>query len=235
MPNGYSRSPKLLKGALIELSEPFLGPVPNIIVFQYNPETMTRELTPWSASEWSGGRWDQEDPSAQPFDPGESFTLTLELDATDDLEEPDNHPVAVVSGVAARIAALEMLLYPVQNEGSLLGEAFATLGGTVDVVPRGSVPVVLFVWGPGRILPVRLTRFSVEEQAFSPTLHPIQAKVTVSMQVLTEDHFKKSGKTLSTSEELAIAAYKYTRGQKESLARANVANNVEAILGMLPF
>lgn len=235
MPNGYSRSPKLLKGALVELSEPFLGPVPNIIVFQYNPETLTRELTPWSAEEWSGGRWEEKDPSAQPFDPGESFTLTLEFDAADDLEDPGNHPVAVVSGVADRIAALEMLLYPMQDKGSVLGEAFASLGGAIDVVPRGSVSVVLFVWGPGRILPVRLTSFSVEEQAFSPTLYPIRATVSVGMQVLTENHFKKPGKVLSTSEKLAIAAYKFTRGQKEVLARANVANNVEAILGLLPF
>lgn len=83
----------------------------NIIAFQYNPETLTRKLTPWSASEWQGERWGQENPSAQPFDPGETFTLTLELDATDALEDPDNHPVAVVSGVADRIAALEMLLF----------------------------------------------------------------------------------------------------------------------------
>jgi hypothetical protein len=235
MPNGYSRSPKLLKGALVELSEPFLGPVPNIIVFQYNPETMTREMTPWSGDEWSGGRWEQKAPSSQPFDPGESFSLTLELDATDDLEDPDSHPVAVVSGVANRIAALEMLLYPVQDKGSLLGKAFATLGGKIKYVPRGSVPVVLFVWGPGRIVPVRLNTFSIEEQAFSPTLYPIMARVSVGMQVLTEDHFKKPGKVLSTSEHLAIAAYRFTRGQKEVLARANVANTVEAILGLLPF
>ncbi len=176
------------------------------------------------------------DPSAQPFDPGESFTLTLELDATDALEDPDNHPVAVVSGIADRIAALEMLLYPVGDKGSLLGKAFASLGGIKKFVPRGSVSMVLFVWGPGRIAPVRLTSFSVEEQAFSPTLYPIRAKVSVGMQVLTEEAIKQvsRGKP-STSRELAIAAYKYTRGQKEALARANVANNVESSLGMLPF
>jgi hypothetical protein len=232
MASGYSRSPKLLKGALVELSEPFLGPVPNVIVFQYNPETLTRELTPWSADTRARGP-SEEEPTAQPFDPGETFSLTLELDATDALEE--NHPVAVRTGVADRIAALEMLLYPAKDTGSLLGKAFASLGGKVDVVPRGSVSVVLFVWGPGCIVPVRLTSFSVEEQAFSPTLYPIRAKVTVGLQVLTEDSFKKPGKVLSTSEELAIVAYKYTRGQKEVLARLNLANSVESILGMLPF
>ena len=126
MPTGYPRSPKLLKGALIELSEPFLGPVPNIIVFQYNPETLSRTLNPWKPSSGEGTGADSGAANtAQPFDPGETITLTLELDATDALEEPESHPVAVVSGVADRIAALEMLLYPTGD--SLLGSVFGLL------------------------------------------------------------------------------------------------------------
>jgi hypothetical protein len=221
----------LLKGALVELSEPFLGPVPNIIVFQYNPETMSRDLTPWSADVKQGGHWGQ-DPSAQPFDPGETLSLTLELDATDALEEGNS--VAVVSGVADRIAALEMLLYPVSDTGSVLGQALRALGGE-STVPRGHVSVVLFVWGPGRIVPVRLTSFTVEEQAFSPTLYPLRAKVTVGMRVLTTEDFSRPGATLSTSEQLAVVAYKYTRAQKEILARLNLANSAESVLGLLPF
>lgn len=232
MPSGYTRSPKLMKGALVELSEPFLGPIPNIIVFQYNPATVTRTLTPWQPpTEGEEGADSGASSTAQPFDPGETFSLDLELDATDDLEEGD--PVAVVTGVADRIAALEMLLYPVGD--SLLGNLFGSLGGLVDVVPRGSVPVVLLVWGPGRIVPVRLTSFRVEEQAFSPTLYPIRAKVTVGLRVLTEEAFNRPDRTLSVSEELAVAAYKFTRGQKEVLARLNLANSVDSILGMLPF
>lgn len=232
MPSGYTRSPKLMKGALVELSEPFLGPIPNIIVFQYNPATVTRTLTPWQPpTEGEEGADSGASSTAQPFDPGETLSLALELDATDDLEKGD--PVAVVTGVADRIAALEMLLYPVGD--SLLGDLFGSLGGLVDVVPRGSVPVVLLVWGPGRIVPVRLTSFRVEEQAFSPTLYPIRAKVTVGLRVLTEEAFNRPDRTLSVSEELAVAAYKFTRGQKEVLARLNLANSVDSILGMLPF
>lgn len=238
MPNGYSRSPKLLKGALVKLSEEFLGVVPNIIVFQYNPEKMTRDLTPSSADAQTegkgGGRWGIATRDA-PFDPGEKFSLSLILDAADALEEPDNHPVAVISGVADRIAALEMLLYPVGD--NLLGEISSTLFGSGKAVPRYSVPIVLFVWGPGRILPVRLTSFSVEEQAFSPTLFPIQATVTVGLQVLIEQSFeiKKLGRKKTAGDELAITAYRYTRKQREALARANLANSAESILGMLPF
>lgn len=229
MPGGYSRSPRLVKGALVRLGEPFLGPVPNVIVFQYNPTSLTRELTPWTPPDGDaeGGASPSTPETAQPYDPGETLTLELELDAADDLQEPEAHPVTAVSGVADRIAALEMLLYP---EGeSLLGGLFA-LGGAV---PRRSVPVVLLVWGPGRILPVRLTSFSVDEQAFSPTLYPIRAKVSVGLRVLTPDAFRRPGEQPEAAERLAIAAYDFTRGQKEILARANLAHSAESLLGMV--
>ncbi|MEQ9398079.1 MAG: hypothetical protein RJQ04_02830 [Longimicrobiales bacterium] len=234
MPDGYSRSPRLLKGALVELGEPFLGPIPNVVVFQYNPASFSREMTPWAPpteDDAAGG----EEPRTQPYDPGETFSLDLELDATDALEEPGSHPVAAVSGVADRIAAMEMLLYPRREEGGV-GQFLSALGGgSAAAVPECTVPVVLFVWGPGRILPVRLTAFTVEEQAFSPTLYPVRAKVTVGMKVLTPAAFQRPGRELTQPESLAVAAYNFTRGQKELLARANLANSVESILGMLPF
>ncbi len=231
MPSQFPGSPKILKGALIKLSEEFLGLVPNVIVFQYNPESLSRNLTPSLADVEKGGRWKAEN-TAEPFDPGESFTLKLEFDAADALEEPESHPVAVISGVADRIAAVEMLLYPVGE--SLLGGALS-LPGSDKAIPRGSVPIVLFVWGPGRILPVRLTSFTVEEQAFSPTLYPIRATVTVGLTVLTDQALKKLGRKLTLGEEFAIKSYEFTRKQKEGLAIANLANSVESILEMLPF
>ena len=243
MPTGYSRSPKLLKGALIEFSERFIGPIPNVIVFQYNPEMMTRTLEVWSQS--GGGESaasNETSHTAQPFDPPESFTLALELDAADALENPAAHPVAFISGVADRIAAMEMLLYPQGDSllGSLLGSVSVSLGGVsisggtgVQPASRGTVPVVLFVWGPGRIVPVRLTSFSVEEQAYSPLLYPIRAKVTIGLKILTPKDFPTCNRKLS--EDLAITAFKFTRKQKEVLAAANLANSVESILGMLPF
>ena len=112
MPNAFPRSPKLIKGALIELSEPFLGPVPNIIAFQYNPEKIDRKMTPWTAAAQGGGTyWEEPKSNWQTFDQAESLFLSLELDAFEALEVAN--PVAFVSGVADRFAALEMLLYPV--------------------------------------------------------------------------------------------------------------------------
>jgi hypothetical protein len=128
----YPNSPFLLKGALIYFGAPMLIPVPNIIVFQYNPETMTRSLTPWQPPakrvvpvvpevDTSGNLKNESELKAynetlaklsQPYDPTETFSLVLELDATDALEHPETHPVAVATGVADRLAAIEMLLYP---------------------------------------------------------------------------------------------------------------------------
>ena len=249
MPNGYSRSPKLLKGALIEFSERFIGPIPNIIIFQYNPEKLSRSLNPWqppAPSSDEGEESEQQRPQvagislAQPFDPNETFTLNLELDATDALETPESHPVAVISGVADRIAAMEMLLYPDKEGSSLLGELVDAIGdalggggGEDEEVPRYSVPIVLFVWGPGRIVPVRLTSFSVDEEAFSTLLYPIRAKVTMGLKILTPEDLAAYEDSLA--KEIAEFSYKFTHTQKEVLAMANLANSVESILGILPF
>ncbi len=258
--SGYSRSPRLLKGALIQFSAPMLIPIPNIIVFQYNPESMTRQLTPWSPVARS--RTYNEDGTisgdtltgeqlnqlSQPFDPQETFSLTLELDAADALEFPDTHPVAVLAGVADRISAMELLCYP-PGPGALggllnvsvnvsigAGGLSASLGAAADVVPRKTVPIVLFFWGPGRIVPVRITGFSVEEQRFSPTLYPIRAKVTIGLRVLDENHLLNvEGNTSDAAiVQIAKACYKFTQVQKELLATANLANSVESIIGMLP-
>jgi hypothetical protein len=253
MANGYSRSPKLLKGALVEFSERFIGPIPNIIVFQYNPESLTRSMevyNPFQEADITEERTGKKigtahwvSASAQPFDPPETFSLTLELDATDDLETGD--PIAVKTGVEDRVAALEMLLYPQEESllGGLVSSVSTALGGGAisdTALPRGTVPIVLFVWGAGRVVPVRLTTFQVEEQAFSPLLYPIRAKISIGIRVLSK--FEISLFPDSRPKDIAIAAYKVTLKQKQALAAANVANSVksilgsvESILGMLPF
>src|SRR5262245_23068976 len=210
--SGYSRSPKLLKGALIQFSAPMLIPIPNIIIFQYNPETMTRQLTPWAPAQHQityneDGSVKEEKLSpeqlnqlSQPFDPQETFSLTLELDAADALEDPGSHPVATIAGVADRISAMEMLCYP-PGPGALggllnvsvnvsigAGGISASIGAAADVVPRMEVPIVLFFWGPGRIVPVRITSFAIEEQQYSPVLYPLRAKVSIGLTVLNETH-----------------------------------------------
>src|SRR5258706_6402705 len=133
MPNGYSRSPRLLKGAIIQFSAPLFVPIPNIIVFQYNPETMSRSLTPWAPPTEKQLKDDPkiEENLAQPYDPEESFNLALELDATDELENSVAHPQTIISGVADRLAPFEMLLYPPHSSalGRLAGRALGAPAG----------------------------------------------------------------------------------------------------------
>lgn len=211
--------------------EDILGVIPNIIPFQYNCTKLSHTLTPWNPFEVDQTQRGAKSPTVQPFDPKESFSLKLELDATDDLE--DSNPVAVVVGVADRLAALQKLVLPTQGLiGDLVNSAKALVGAANEKAKRPTVPIVLFIWGPGRILPVRVTSFSVEETLFSPTLYPIQATVSLSLEVLTPDVFKgQSGVTI----ELATAAYNFTKLQQDALAIAHVANNVDAARGLLPF
>jgi hypothetical protein len=261
----YPNSPLVLKGALIYFGAPMLIPLPNIIVFQYNPETMTRSLTPWQPpakvvqKEVKDGQVQNESELkaynetlaklSQPYDPQETLSLVLELDATDALEHPETHPIAVATGVADRLAAIEMLLYPPGDSllGGLLGSVSGSVsfsagglsvGGGADLeqLKRKDAPIVLFFWGPGRIVPVRITSLSIEEQQYSPLLYPIRAKATIGLRVLDlDDLVQVTGEAATgATVELAKACYKFTRGQKEVLATANLANAVESIVGMLP-
>ncbi len=243
MSDGYTRSPKTIKGALIEFSRRFIGPMPNVIVFQYNPEKMTRTLAGYfSPAEGTEGGPSQDGvgaapANAQPDDPTESFSLVLELDATDALEK--NNPVALLSGVADRLAALEMLLYPQDDSQSdIRSSVSGSLSGSSsdsERIIRNTVPIVLFVWGPGRIIPVRVTSFSVEELFYSPTLYPLHATATVGLRVLKATELESEAFNDIPGKDMALAAYKYSRAQKKVLAAANVANTAESILGMLPF
>jgi hypothetical protein len=107
--------------------------------------------------------------------------------------------------------------------------------GTRDAVPRLEVPIVLFFWGPGRIVPVRLTTFTVEEQQYSPLLYPLRAKVTIGLTVLNEQHLLNVAGEARRSAivTLAKACYKFTQAQKEALATANLGKTLDS-LGVLP-
>jgi hypothetical protein len=114
--------------------------------------------------------------------------------------------------------------------------ASASIGGASPVVERKEVPVVLFFWGPGRIIPVRVTALSIEEQQFSPLLYPIRAKATLGLRALTlRDLVTCEGNPATGfAVDLAEACYKFTRAQKEVLAQLNLLNAAESVAGMLP-
>jgi hypothetical protein len=173
---GFSGSPKLSKGALIALDA--AKPLASVVVFQYNPEKVTRTIRPKAAGAdaASGEALRLSGP------PEETFSLDIEIDATDQLARAD--PVAASLGIGPQLASLEMMLYPASalvfvNEG--LAQA-----GLIEVVPP-EAPLAILVWSPSRVLPVRVTELTVAEEAYDPALNPIQAKATVGLRVLTYD------------------------------------------------
>jgi hypothetical protein len=229
--SGSSLAPKVAKGAFVQIVPNMVGFIPNIIVFQYNPERLTHSLTPWNPFETDQTQRGAQAPTVQPFNPRETFSLAIELDAADGLE--DGNPTTVLAGIADRLAALKKLTLPTQGPiGDLIASATALVGKSSSQAQRPTVPIVLFVWGPGRILPVRVTSFSVEETLFSPTLYPLQAKATLGLEVLPPDVFKCHR---DTTADIAVAAYNFTKTQEDVLAVANIASSAGSILGMLPF
>ncbi|MDJ0863974.1 MAG: hypothetical protein QNJ87_03210 [Gammaproteobacteria bacterium] len=206
-----------------------MGVLPNIIPFQYNPNKLQHQLTPWDPFEVDQTQRGSQAPNVQPFEPKESFTLSLELDAADDLEDSD--PVTTVVGVSDRLAALKKLVLPTQGLlGDLVASAQALAGNASARATRPTVPVCFFIWGPGRILPVRVTRFSVDEKLFSPTLHPLQATVSLGLEVLTPDVFRSQSGVAS---DLAVAAYNFTKVQEDALAIAHIAKAVSTVGGSI--
>lgn len=233
-----------LRGALLEFTETLLVPTPNVIIFQYNPETITHTWTQPEAAKDANGKPVGGNPLAVTGMPGESFSFTLVMDANDQIAE--GNPLAVSSGIYSRLAALEMLLYPTGGKGlaALLGQVSASLssstatigvnlssGGENTDVPAYVVPTVLFIWGPGRIVPVRVTELAINETIYDTLLNPTHAEAQIQLSVLTPDELAKIKGPLAN---VATAAYAYSQAQRQALAVLNLANAAEASIGMIP-
>ena len=171
---GFPRSPLVQKGALIGL-DPF-NPLASVIIFQYNPETLTRTIT----AQTSGQDGDPNEALRFKGPAKENITANIEIDATDQLETGD--PLAAELGIHPTLASLEMLLYP--KTAIVIANEVLKAAGVIEIIPA-EAPLTLFIWGIKRVLPVRVTSFTITEEFFDPNLNPIQAKVTLNMDVLT--------------------------------------------------
>jgi hypothetical protein len=228
-----------LRGALVELIPTGLIPIPNIIIFQYNPETMTHTWTQPEAPK-PGPTEATGNPLAVEGTPGESFSFTISMDSNDTIADGDfTAGLAEVSGVYSRLSALEMLLYPSQAAGGALlgavsaavGSLFGGGGGVVRTVPASTISTCLFIWGPFRIVPVRVTELTITEKLYDAALNPVHAEAQIGLRVMTPDELAHDTDTLAP---LANAAYTYTMGVRQVGAIANLANAVESVVGMLP-
>ncbi|MGH7871423.1 MAG: hypothetical protein ACREQO_04295 [Candidatus Binatia bacterium] len=173
----FPNSPRLLKGGIV-LIDPDTSAVRRIIVLQYNPDTLSRTLQPQAVKE-SGDRSEAMRLTGPPV---ETIKLDAEIDATDQLEFPEQNRTAVEFGIQPQLAALEMIVYPASSQ--LLANNSMAQAGMLEILPMMSA-LPLFIWSKSRIVPVRITDFSVTEEAFDPALNPIRAKVSLGMRVLS--------------------------------------------------
>jgi hypothetical protein len=174
----FPGSPRVLKGALVGIDTSV--PVPSVIVFQYNPDTLTRSLKPRAP----GGEGARSEAQRLSGPPEETLKVDIEIDATDQLEKNDG--IAGSLGIYPQLSALEMLVYP--KSSIVIANTALLAAGTIEVIPPDA-PLTLFIWGAKRILPVRITEFSITEEAHDQTLNPIRAKVGLGLRVLSYNDF----------------------------------------------
>jgi hypothetical protein len=173
--------PRLLKGALVALDP--LKPLASVIVFQYNPDTMTRRLS--AREHVGGGEGAKPEVLRLAGPPKETITLSIEFDAEDQVTDS----VAFALGVYPALSALELLLYPASS--SVIANDVLAQFGNIEIIPP-EAPMTLFVWGAQRVLPVHLTDFSITEQAYDTLLNPVQAKVDLTLTVLSTADLKNT-------------------------------------------
>lgn len=209
----FPNSPRLLKGGIV-LIDPDRSAVLRIVALQYNPDTLSRTLQIKALAE--GG--DRSDALRLTGPPVESIKLDAEIDATDQLEFPEQNQNAAQLGIHPQLAALETLVYPANSQ--IQANNRLASAGTLEIIPM-ETPLTLFIWSKNRVIPVRLTDFSITEEAFDPMLNPIRAKVSLGMRVLSVNDlpFDHKGSSL-------FMAY---HQQKENLATKAQGGTLNAL------
>jgi len=181
MANASPISPRLVRAGIVTM-DPDTSAVQSIIALQYNPDTLTRTLQIQAVK---GGEDGVRVDALRLRGPAvETIKLEAELDAVDQLEFPNQNQTAVQYGLQPQLAQLEMLVNPTVE--TLEADNNMANAGTLEIIPLEQ-PLTLFVWSKSRVVPVRLTDFSITEEAFDPNLNPIRAKVSLGLRVLNVD------------------------------------------------
>lgn len=178
--SSFPGSPRLVKGGIV-LIDAESGQVLRVVSLQYNPDSLSRSLQVPTAAAEGGDRSEALRLSGPPV---ETISLEAEIDATDQLEDPDNHEGTVRHGIHPQLAALETLVYPAST--ALHDNNALANSGALEIIPMQG-PLALFVWSRQRAVPVRVTELSITEEAFDPALNPIRAKVNLGVRVLSVD------------------------------------------------
>lgn len=212
--SAFPGSPRVAKGGIVQI-DPLTGMVLRIVALQYNPDLLTRTLQPKGTTGEAGDRSEALRLTGPPV---ETIKLEAEIDATDQLEFPAQNPTIATLGLYPQLAALESLVYP--DSAVLQSNNRLARAGTLEIVPA-EAPLALFVWSKNRILPVRVTEFSITEEAFDPALNPTRARISLGLHVLSVNdlEFGHRGSSL-------FMAYQQ---QKEKLSRQAPLGTLNAL------
>jgi hypothetical protein len=220
-----------VRGALVEYKSDFLGPVPNIVVFQFNPENLTRNIRIPTRPTGSQAR----ETSQAGDEPYENISFTAHFSATDRLNFGD--PLAFTYGIGPQLAALEKMVYPPETGRTAetetvdaVGEAAASTPAApaTQPIPRRNYPKILFIWGAYRALPVTIDSMNITEQQFDSFLNPIQAEVSIGLSVIGPDP--------CSDDFVARGAHQYSQLAKMSQAAVNLGVvTQQQILDLIPF
>jgi hypothetical protein len=221
--------PYLLKGALIEYGSDFLGPIPNVVIFQFNPESLSRQIQIPQRPSGSGNR----ETSQAGESPVEKITLTAHFSAADQLG--NDNVLARAVGIGPSLAALEKMVYPKGLLSGLIGEAIDAVGDAIlggddnptQPIPRTNYPRTLFIWGLTRVLPVVIDSMTITEREYDNLLNPIRAEVSLGLTIVTP------GKC--SDDDIAKGAFEYSNIAKDLMAVSNLANTASEVVDLIPF
>lgn len=220
----------LIRGALIEYGSDFLGPIPNAVIFQFNPESLDRtiQIPPRPTAKTS------KESSQAGETPTESIRFVAHFSAADMLNR--SNVLARGFGIGPQLAALEKMVYPASDLSGLIGAAIDAIGDAIfraeddnprQPMPRESYPRILFIWGLTRVLPVKIDSMSISEKEYDFLLNPVRAEVTLGLSVRSSDAL--------ADDDIATGALKYSNLAKDGMAIANLANTVSQIADIIPF
>lgn len=220
MPGGFTNKPKILRGAFVEYG---LSLPPLVVVFQFNPVQLTRNRSLTFSVPGAGTAGgvstslrkfhERQDDLTDLRDAQqvqvqeESIGLEIRLDATDKLNEGDT--ITEQFGIAPHLSTLELMVHP--KGESLIGQALGALLGSpggFSFTKGENPPLILFIWGRKRVLPVNINSMNITETEFSTDLNPIRATVAVNLTVI-------EGKNIP---------YMYSKAMKEAMSVLNLSN-----------
>jgi hypothetical protein len=235
MTEGLPNTPKILRGAFVEFG---VSLPPLMVVFQFNPVQVTRNRSLGFAAAGTSSAAVGQDPKAparrlrqlhaglsslrevqaQQVVTVEEQTIgfDIRLDASDRLDEGDT--VTEQFGIAPQLSTLELMVHP--KDESLLGAAARALTKRRGFsFTRGeNPPLVLFIFGRKRVLPVNITSMNITETEFSADLNPVRATVTVGLTVI-------EGRSVP---------YLYSKAMTEAMSVLNLGNTPDVANVVLP-